>query len=77
VARPPNTLKHRTQPNEQRESAHNSINRDKATCLGTVMPRNDDEANKQQCKGTLAPEDGRLLVTETRRVTRDTNILMF
>jgi hypothetical protein len=29
----------------QRESRHNSINRDKATCPGKVMPRN-NKANK-------------------------------
>jgi hypothetical protein len=35
-----------TQPNEQRESTHNSINRDKATCPDKVVPRNNNKANK-------------------------------
>jgi hypothetical protein len=61
---------------EQRESTHNSINRDKATCPDKVVPSN-NKAKNSSAKGTIAPEDGQLLVTETCRVTRDTNVLMF
>jgi hypothetical protein len=41
-------------------------------CRGTTTRQTSSSA-----KGTFAPEDGQLLVTETCRVTRDTNILMF
>jgi hypothetical protein len=41
-------------------------------CRGTTTKQTSSSAN-----GTFAPEDGQLLVTETCRVTRDTNILMF
>jgi hypothetical protein len=30
----------------QRESTHNNINRDKDTCPGKVMPRNNNKTNK-------------------------------
>jgi hypothetical protein len=53
------------------------IYRDKATCPGKVMPRNNNKAKSSSAKGTFAPEDGQLLVTETCTVTRDTNILIF
>jgi hypothetical protein len=59
----------------QWESTHNSINRDKATFPDKVVPRN-NKAKSSSAKGTIAPEDGQLLVTETCKVTRDTNILM-
>jgi hypothetical protein len=62
---------------EQWESTHNSINRDKATCPHKVVPRNNNKAKSSSAKGTIASVDGQLLVTETCRVTRDTNILMF
>jgi hypothetical protein len=65
-----------TQLDEQRESIHNNINRDKATCPDKVVPRN-NKAKSSSAKGTIAPEDGRLLVAETCRVTQDTNILIF
>jgi hypothetical protein len=56
----------------------NSINRaHKATCPDKVVPRNNNKAKSSSGKGTIAPEDGQLLVTETCRVTQDTNILMF
>jgi hypothetical protein len=67
----------RTQLDEQRESTHNSINRDKATCPDKVVPRNNNKAKSSSAKGTIAPEDGQLLMTETCRVIWDTNILMF
>jgi hypothetical protein len=41
-------------------------------CRGTTTRQISSSA-----KGTFAPEDGQVLVTETCRVTRDTNILMF
>jgi hypothetical protein len=66
-----------TQPDEQRENTHNSINRDKATYPDKVGLRNNNKAKSSSAKGTIAPEDGQLLVTETCRVTRDTNILRF
>jgi hypothetical protein len=69
-----------TQLDEQREGTHNNINRDKATCPHKVVPRNNNKAKSNSAKGakgTIAPEDGQLLVTEKCRVTRDTNILMF
>jgi hypothetical protein len=54
-----------------------SIYRDKATYLDKVGPRNNNKAKSSNAKGTSAPEDGQLLMTETCRVTWDTNILMF
>jgi hypothetical protein len=63
-----------TQLDEQRESTHN-INRNKATYPDKVVPRNNNKA-KSSAKGTIAPEDGQLIVTETCRVTWDANILM-
>jgi hypothetical protein len=50
------------------------------------VPRNNNRAKSSSAKGraksssakgTITPEDGQLLVAETCRVTRDTNILMF
>jgi hypothetical protein len=76
-ARPPNTLKDSIQLDGQREVTHNNINRDKATCPDKVVPRNNNKAKSSSAKETIAPEDGQLLVTETCRVTWDTNILMF
>jgi hypothetical protein len=61
----------------QRKGTHNNINRDKATCTDNVVPANNNKAKSISSKGTIAPEDGQLLVTETCKVTRDTNILMF
>jgi hypothetical protein len=39
-----------TQLDEQRESTHNSINRDKATCPDKVMPRNNNKAKSNSAK---------------------------
>jgi hypothetical protein len=61
----------------QREDTHNNTNRDKVTCPDKVVPRNNNKAKSGSAKGTIAPEDDQLLVTETCRVTQDTNILMF
>jgi hypothetical protein len=61
----------------QREGKHNNTKRDKATCPDKVVPRNNNKAKSGSAKETIAPEDGQLLVTETCRVTRDTNILIF
>jgi hypothetical protein len=47
------------------------------TCPNKVVPRNNNKAKISSAKGTIAPEDGQVLMTETCRVTRDTNILMF
>jgi hypothetical protein len=40
------------------------------------VPRN-NKAKSSSAKGTIVPEDGQLLVTETCMMTWDTDILMF